>query len=119
MHQMFDRVAEAVSHQVERPWFFSICFIFVVGWAFFLPFKGVNNPVVHLWLNSPTTSVTFLLVALLQNTQARSTRALQRKLDAALLALAEIVDNTDSTDANGECSRALREMVGTEMEPSE
>lgn len=44
----------------------------------------------HLIINTATTIVTFLLVALLQNTQKRADDALQQKLNALADALADL-----------------------------
>ena len=41
-----------------------------------------NVDTYQLIINTPTTIITFLLVALLQNTQRRSEQAIQKKLDA-------------------------------------
>ena len=111
----FDKFATSAGRQVERPWFFALCAAFVVAWIILLPLQGWNNDVWHLWLNSPTTSITFLLVALLQNTQARSTKALHHKLDAMALALALVLEGQENDEA---CVRQLREMAGVEMESS-
>jgi len=47
----------------------------------------------QLVINSATTIVTFLLVALLQNTQRRSEAALQHKLDAIADGLADLMEH--------------------------
>jgi low affinity Fe/Cu permease len=113
----FDRAAAATGHNVARAWFFALCVGMVVIWAptYFL-FGNVDTW--QLIINTLTTIVTFLLVALLQNTQARSTSALQHKLDSLLEANAEILDNTDDVDNSGETAKRLREMAGVEMEAS-
>ncbi len=41
-----------------------------------------NFDTYQLLINTPTTIITFLLVALLQNTQRRAERAFHKKLDA-------------------------------------
>jgi len=64
-------------------------------------FRDVNTW--QLIINTATTIVTFLLVALLQNTQTRSDEALQQKLNAMADALADLMS------AIGEDKPALRE----------
>lgn len=80
----FDRLADGVGEQVARSWFFAVCCAFILAWATLLPVQGWNNNVWHLWLNSPTTSVTFLLVALLHNNQHRFEQATNERLQALL-----------------------------------
>ncbi len=68
---MFKRFAEAVAKQVSTAWFFSACVLLVLLWlpSYFL----INN--VDTWqliINTVTTIITFLMVALLQNSQEQS-----------------------------------------------
>jgi low affinity Fe/Cu permease len=44
-----------------------------------------------------TTTITFLLVALLQNTQKRGEEALQHKLDAVADGLADLIEHSRNT----------------------
>lgn len=110
----FDRFAATVGHQVERAWFFAACVLLVLVWVpSFMIIGSVDTW--QLIINTATTIVTFLLVALLQNTQSRSTHALQSKLDLMAEALAQVLDQTDDVDESGELARRLRDMVGVEM----
>lgn len=87
----FDRIATAVADQVSRAWFFALCVVTVIIWApsyFFIS----NVDTWQLIINTLTTIVTFLLVALLQNTQKRSDLAAQKKLNAIVEALADIME---------------------------
>lgn len=78
---IFDRFATAVSSFASKAWFFAACLALVLLWApSVLLFRNVDTW--QLVINTATTIVTFLLVALLQNTQARSDDALQQKLNA-------------------------------------
>lgn len=117
-HLMFDRFAAIISAQVSKAWFFAACAGFILLWALTGPIMGFSDTW-QLIVNTSTTIVTFLMVALLQNTEDRGTRAMQHKLDALALALADVLDNTDRADQSGERALALRHMVGVEMEPSE
>jgi low affinity Fe/Cu permease len=67
---MFDRFADAVSRHVARAWFFTACVMSIVLWApMILIIRNVDT--YQLLVNTYTTILTFLLVALLQNTQRR------------------------------------------------
>jgi low affinity Fe/Cu permease len=93
----FDRLASAVSNQVSRAWFFALCVLLVVIWlpSFFF-FTTVDTW--QLVINTMTTIVTFLLVALLQNTQFRADRASQQKLNALVEAMADLMEAFESQD---------------------
>jgi low affinity Fe/Cu permease len=118
----FDRFASWVSTQAARPWFFTLCFALVVVWVpsvLIVPDKVPGK--IDTWqlvINTATTIITFLMVALLQNTQDRATRALHHKLDAIAEAVADVLDNTDDVDESGERAKSLRRIAGVEMEPS-
>jgi low affinity Fe/Cu permease len=117
---VFDRFAAAVGKQVSRAWFFTACVISILVWAATGPIFGFNETW-QLVVNTGTTIVTFLLVALLQNTQERSTKALHSKLDAIATAVAYILEDTGATDGNrdsDDCVVELRRLVGVEMEAS-
>lgn len=93
----FDRLASSVSNTVARAWFFSACALIVLIWlpSFFL-FDSVDTW--QLIINTLTTIITFLLVALLQNTQFRSDRAVQQKLNAIVEALADLMEGMAAQD---------------------
>jgi low affinity Fe/Cu permease len=89
---LFDRFASAAGRHVARAWFFGVCASFVLLWVAGLPFFGWRNDLYHLMLNSPTTAITFLLVALLQNSQERDMEELkeiEKRVDAKLTLLLE------------------------------
>jgi low affinity Fe/Cu permease len=87
---LFDRFASAADRFVSRAWFFSLCVLLVLVWApsYFL-IQDLNTW--QLIINTATTIVTFLLVALLQNTQTRSDEAIQQKLNAIADAMADLM----------------------------
>lgn len=67
----------------------------------------------QLQINTVTTVVTFLLVALLQNTQARDTEAIHEKLNAIAQGLANITeDETDATELTA--AVGLEKYVGSD-----
>lgn len=114
---VFDKVAARVAAQVAHAWFFSGCMLLILIWApsYFI-IKNLDSW--QLIINSTTTIVTFLLVALLQNTQERTTAAMQHKLDAIAEGLAQVLDQTDGLDESGEQAGCLREIAGVTMEGS-
>lgn len=79
----FDRFADGAAEHVARPWFFMACVLLVVVWApSLLAFRDLD--VWQLLINTATTIVTFLLVALLHNSQHRFETATNRRLQALL-----------------------------------
>jgi low affinity Fe/Cu permease len=71
----------------------------------------------QLQINTVTTVITFLLVALLQNTQARDNVALQDKLNAIAEGLSVLMDkvHSDDKDELQDALRELRDAVGLEQ----
>ena len=111
---LFDRFAEAASAFTSHAAFFIACTLVVVLW---LPsyFIVGNLNTWQLIINTLTTIITFLLVALLQNSQRRSEQALHLKLDALAAGLADVVStvggNGDAFDSDVD---ELHEAVGAE-----
>jgi low affinity Fe/Cu permease len=105
----FDKFASAAAQFVSRAWFFAFCVALVVIWA---PSIALIHSIStwQLIINTLTTIITFLLVALLQNTQERSDRATQDKLNAISSALAKIAESQGLKKDAGE----LRAAVGLE-----
>lgn len=71
----FDRFAERASRLASKAWFFVFCVLLVVIWAPSIALIQ-NVDTWQLIINTITTIVTFLLVALLQNSQTRADHAL-------------------------------------------
>lgn len=112
---LFDRFATAATRHVSRAGFFAICVAMVVIWlpSYFL-FSSVDTW--QLIINTLTTIVTFLLVALLQNSQTRSDDALQQKLNAIADALADLMQTQASQSPElHQQYRELRAAVGLEL----
>jgi hypothetical protein len=111
---LFDKVATRADQFASRAWFFLMCVLLVVVWApsFFL-FGSVDTW--QLIINTVTTIVTFLLVALLQNTQKRANDAVQHKLNAIAEGLAELMSHQagETLDLT-RCRSELRAAVGLE-----
>jgi len=87
---VFDRFAGAASAFASRAVFFALCLILVVIWApsYFL-LHDVDTW--QLIINTLTTIITFLMVALLQNSQTRADHAVQHKLNAIADGLADLM----------------------------
>jgi low affinity Fe/Cu permease len=116
----FDRFATGASRFTSRAWFFALCVLLVIVWApSFFVFGSVDTW--QLVINTMTTIVTFLLVALLQNTQTRANDALQQKLNALAEGLASLMRHTaEINDRNSlhDDMRELRKAVGLEGKES-
>jgi low affinity Fe/Cu permease len=100
---------------VSRGAFFAGCVLLVLLWA---PsyFALRNFDTWQLLINTATTIVTFLLVALLQNTARRSDRAIHHKLDALADGLADLMEHqvhADAADLRHDIAE-LKDAVGLE-----
>ena len=67
----------------------------------------------QLIINTATTIITFLLVALLQNSQRRNEEAVKQKLDAIADGLADLMEHVGATELAGDVGD-LRASVGVE-----
>jgi hypothetical protein len=109
----FDRFATVVSHWASRAWFFAACLLLVIIWAPTIVFFNVDTW--QLIVNTATTIVTFLLVALLQNTQTRADEAVQHKLNAIADGLADLMRHVgEGDDRLTNDLKELRAAVGLE-----
>ena len=115
---VFDRFATHASTFVSRAWFFVFCVLLVVIWApSFLVLPDIDTW--QLIINTVTTIVTFLLVALLQNTQKRADDAVQHKLNAIAEGLSGIMTTLAQDDPQLHRDRdELRQAVGLEERES-
>ena len=116
----FDRFANAATRVVSRAYFFAFCVLLVLVWApTYFVFGNVDTW--QLIVNTVTTIITFLMVALLQNGQMRSDQAVQHKLNAIADALADlmrhIAEEADADDLRQD-RRELHEAVGLETRES-
>lgn len=117
---MFDKFATKASEFAARAPFFLLCILLVLIWApsiIWLPMETWQ-----LVINTTTTIITFLLVALLQNTESRNDAAVQQKLNAIADGLADLMQHTAKEDPDShdldECREQLRSAVGLENEES-
>jgi low affinity Fe/Cu permease len=120
----FDRFAGRAGEIVSRAPFFAFSLLLVGAWLLEgvvrMVTGGVDaflNDSYQLQINTTTTIITFLLVALLQNSQTRSDRAIQHKLNAVAQGLAEMMshlaERADDEDLRRDILE-LREVVGLE-----
>jgi low affinity Fe/Cu permease len=95
----FDRFAEAVSQFVSKGWFFTAAVIVVLLWFPTL----LLIPSIDTWqlvINTLTSVLAFLLIALLQNSERRYDDALHRKIDAIAAGLAEVMDRLEEREGD-------------------
>ena len=100
----FDRFAGWASLVASRATFFAFCLLLILVWApSILLLRSVDTW--QLIINTATTIITFLMVALLQNSQTRADHAVQHKLNAVADGLADLMAYL----AEGGGDRDLRE----------
>jgi low affinity Fe/Cu permease len=86
--------------------------VLILVWAPTLAFLKFDTW--QLLINTATTIITFLLVALLQNTQTRNDKATQDKLNAIADALADLMSHQSPGGRLSKDIRELRAAVGLE-----
>ena len=101
----FERFAESASRFTSSPAFFAFC-VGLVSLTVAVHIAGLAGE----WLllaGDAMTAVTLLLLALLKNSELRSERAIQRKLDAIAAALLEAREGAPGT-AHEDLRKVLR-----------
>jgi hypothetical protein len=113
----FDRFAGRASDIVSRAPFFAFCLLLVFAWlvegALRVASDGAGaflGDTYQLQINTTTTIITFLLVALLQNSQTRSDRAVQHKLNAVADGLADLMDHMAERASDEDLRRDIEEL---------
>jgi len=105
----FDRFAGVTARIASRAAFFTFCVVLVVVWApTLLLLRDVDTW--QLIINTVTTIVTFLMVALLQNSQTRSDLAVQHKLNAIADGLADLMSYVYTGGGTGNLEKDLRDL---------
>lgn len=116
----FDRFAGWTARVASRATFFAFCVLLIVVWApSYLILGSIDTW--QLIINTATTIITFLLVALLQNTQTRSDQAIQHKLNAIADGLADLMAHLADEGRGHDLERDLVELraaVGLEEHES-
>lgn len=107
----FDRFATKASDLAARAPFFVFCVLVVILWAPTMFIMDINTS--QLIINTTTTIITFLMVALLQNSGSRADRAIQEKLNAIADALSTFMAQNPQVEVH-EAIERLREVVGLE-----
>jgi low affinity Fe/Cu permease len=106
----FDRFAEGVSQFVSRGWFFTAAVVVVLLWFPTL----LLIPSIDTWqlvINTLTSVLAFLLIALLQNSERRYDEALHRKIDAISDGLAEVMERLEEREGDEHEREELRRNV--------
>jgi low affinity Fe/Cu permease len=86
MSDIFRKIAQCVSVWAGSGWAFITALVVVICWGATGPIFDYSDTW-QLVINTGTTIVTFLIVFLIQNTQNRSSTAIQLKLDELLRAV--------------------------------
>jgi low affinity Fe/Cu permease len=117
---LFDRFADRASTVVSRAPFFAFCVLLVIVWLpSYFAFGSVDTW--QLIINTITTIITFLMVALLQNSQTRSDQAVQHKLNAIADGLADLMTHTQNCGEGSQLGIDIAELkaaVGLEAHES-
>ena len=111
---LFDRFAGHASSFASRAPFFACCVLLVLLWApSYFVFRDIDTW--QLIINTATTIITFLMVALLQNSQYRADEATQHKLNAIAEGLAGLMSHhAEQDDELARDLEELRDAVGLE-----
>lgn len=107
MNTWFNKFAEKASRVVSHAAFFASCVLLVIIWASSYFVVG-NVDTWQLIINTATTIVTFLLVALLQNTQQRYEDASNQKENALAKGMAQLLEREGLTDAANDLYAAYK-----------
>ena len=113
----FDRFAEAISRWVSQGVFFTAAVVVVVLWLpTILLISSIDTW--QLVINTLTSVLAFLLIALLQNSERRYDDALHQKIDAISSGLADLIERLDERDGRDDELRkdaeSLRESIELE-----
>ena len=125
----FDRFAGRAALLASRAPFFAFCVLLVVLWLLqglvTILVKGDPKSFLdaqfQLEINTTTTIVTFLMVALLQNSQTREDQATQHKLNAIADGLADLMERWTEQFGDESFRRDIEELrlaVGLEDKES-
>jgi low affinity Fe/Cu permease len=108
----FDKIAERATKITSQAPFFAICALLVILW---LPTLFISVQSSQLWLQTATSIVTFLLVALLENSSRRNEEAVNLKLNAIAQGVADLMRSHtgDDSDLHDNIER-LTQTVGLE-----
>jgi low affinity Fe/Cu permease len=125
----FDTFAGLAARLASRAPFFAFCLGLVVIWLIqgvtLIVSRGSIQPFLdsqyQLEINTTTTIITFLMVALLQNSQTRNDQATQHKLNAIADGLADLMEHLHTRSEDSSLDQDLKELraaVGLEARES-
>ena len=125
----FDRTAGLIARVASRAPFFAFCVLLVLLWLVqglvkMLAGGGLSSfasSTYQLEINTTTTIITFLLVALLQNSQSREDQATQHKLNAIADGLADLMAHMSEQTGDDKLRNDIAELraaVGLEDKES-
>jgi Predicted small integral membrane protein len=125
----FDRFAGWAAGLASRAPFFAFCLLLVLIWLIqgtviiiaTRSFSTFLDATYQLEINTTTTIITFLMVALLQNSQTRENQATQHKLNAIADGIADLMEHVSDRYDDDDLKRdfqELRDAVGLESRES-
>jgi low affinity Fe/Cu permease len=105
----FDRFAGMASLVAGRAAFFAFCVLLIVIWApSILLLRDVDTW--QLIINTATTIITFLMVALLQNSQTRNDQAVHHKLNAIADGLSDLMAQMEGRLPDRDLAQDIKEL---------
>ncbi len=116
----FDRFAGVASNIAGRAAFFAFCVLIILVWVpSLLILRDVDTW--QLIINTATTIITFLMVALLQNSQTRNDQAVHHKLNAIADGLSDLMAHIEGDLPDRDLKKDMSELraaVGLEAKES-
>jgi low affinity Fe/Cu permease len=114
----FDRFAGLAARLASRAPFFAFCLLLVIVWLVQGVALVVSKGSLHAFLdsqyqleiNTTTTIITFLMVALLQNSQTRTDQATQHRLNAIADGLADPMEHVAAQAPDSSLDDDMREL---------
>jgi low affinity Fe/Cu permease len=114
----FDRFAGLAASLASRAPFFAFCLLLVIAWlvqgVILIASKGSLHAFLgaqyQLEINTTTTIITFLMVALLQNSQTRTDQATQHKLNAIADGLADVMEHLAAQSPDSSLENDMKEL---------
>ena len=113
----FTRLTKWTAHISGRPATFILAAVIIVVWALLGRHFGFSDTW-QLVINTATSVLAFLLIALLQNSERRYDEALHHKIDALAVGLADLMQYQGQADPEllERHIKELRAAVGLERE---
>jgi low affinity Fe/Cu permease len=113
----FDTFAGSAARLASRAPFFAFCLLLVILWlvqgGIIVATGGIHrflDSQYQLEINTTTTIITFLMVALLQNSQTRTEQAMHHKLNAIADGLADLMEHVADQAPDSSLAQDIREL---------